>query len=695
MKTEIIFLYMFLFYLNAFAQPNRTGLFSTDLDSISKNTIPLLTSSDFNFNKRSHKLNLIEQTTRQSLGLLSFPDSLYPTALVAGDLDSNGISDIVIGFGEVGRVFIYWNGSTSYTEIMKVNNDNNFGAILSNGSDIDGDGIQDLFIGGSIKDTLYLLKGNINQNSTISKLYISINDRNISSPIQIIGKVDTNYKIAVGYPLFSMPDQQECGKVTIFKYSNSSLSVDTIHYGKEAFAYFGSKLSSCDVDGDNIPDLVVSAPYQNKFGAFYVYNMMNDSCTYLKQGNGTDSRFGNTILAVDYQEAKVGGIAISAFKNDSTATQHEGVIYWYRLKQGNGNSIGDTVITGFDENGLSGWSLCFLRKSMDTDSSAILYTTPFSTDTSSLAIFGIFNLFIPTLTIKTFPENKGLVYYSDDTAYINNQSFKITIQQQQKIEIKVLDTLQFSKKDTMVYIFSGFVRSDSLADTIRINPYKFTAKNGLIIYVVFKSDNKNQILYFSSIPNDTVGLIADVQKSNLATETIHFPYDSTWNFKDSVCIIHTVSDTTLLYKRLQSQEIWRNYKFKFWIIDNDTTYKNLDTINRNQNFVNIIAKYDTTTKIVSVDEQVNIVQNQPEIISAIPNPFTNNLKLIYKMPVDCKIIIELYDVTGEKVATLYNGLAYSGLNSNDFELREVAQGDYSIVLKTNMGLVSRKAIKIK
>ncbi len=67
--------------------------------------------------------------------------------------------------------------------------------------------------------------------------------------------------------------------------------------------------------------------------------------------------------------------------------------------------------------------------------------------------------------------------------------------------------------------------------------------------------------------------------------------------------------------------------------------------------------YDTT----AIDEhKVKLIPTRPEIIKTYPNPFNTQVKIEYFLPNSGRLKIEIYNILGQKVTTLFNGYACKG-----------------------------------
>jgi len=82
-------------------------------------------------------------------------------------------------------------------------------------------------------------------------------------------------------------------------------------------------------------------------------------------------------------------------------------------------------------------------------------------------------------------------------------------------------------------------------------------------------------------------------------------------------------------------------------------------------------------------------------INVFPNPFADDITIQFTMKKQEPIEIELYDMVGKPIKTLYNGEAINGNNSFAFTVPDIKEGSYLIKIKTEMGSVISKVIKVK
>jgi hypothetical protein len=119
--------------------------------------------------------------------------------------------------------------------------------------------------------------------------------------------------------------------------------------------------------------------------------------------------------------------------------------------------------------------------------------------------------------------------------------------------------------------------------------------------------------------------------------------------------------------------------------------------------IEILASAGFTEKLVSFE--VNIVyvppppqveQNllNPVIFTISPNPFTNEITIMYEIPRKSKTSLEIYNYFGQLVSILVDEIKQQGKHKIQLDGKELPAGIYFCVLKTNEGIQTRKIVKL-
>ncbi len=105
----------------------------------------------------------------------------------------------------------------------------------------------------------------------------------------------------------------------------------------------------------------------------------------------------------------------------------------------------------------------------------------------------------------------------------------------------------------------------------------------------------------------------------------------------------------------------------------------------------------TFSPLVSVNNEKTIVYNY-KLYQNYPNPFNPSTIIKFEVPEAQNVTLEVYNVLGQKIRTLFNGLAKAGINSVEFNstgTNNLTSGIYIYTLRTKNSLISKKFILLK
>lgn len=233
------------------------------------------------------------------------PGEQMGSEIVIGDFNSDANKDIAISstfFSSDektwrGKVSIYWGPEYSdnqKTEIIGDENNDQLGTALSRG-DINDDGVDDLIVGA--------YKADFEKNDSAGQVYIFNGDKNFSNKKKLMAS-----------------------------------SANIIFHGEQANERLGLSLASGDVNGDDVEDLLISAPgaegEQSKVyvllgGSYFPDNhrfeVKKDALIIIY---GTkDDLFGSDLSIGDYNGDGIGDITIGAYSASSEGKEQNGKVY--------------------------------------------------------------------------------------------------------------------------------------------------------------------------------------------------------------------------------------------------------------------------------------------------------------------------------------------------------------------------------
>jgi hypothetical protein len=105
-----------------------------------------------------------------------------------------------------------------------------------------------------------------------------------------------------------------------------------------------------------------------------------------------------------------------------------------------------------------------------------------------------------------------------------------------------------------------------------------------------------------------------------------------------------LEDTTITYIYSDTKLESGKYQYRLKIVDKDSSFT----------YSNVVE-----TSIVSLPKDFELSQNYP-------NPFNPTTKIDYQVPVDARVVLEVYNITGQKVAEIVNKDQFAGKYSIDF-----------------------------
>ena len=105
-------------------------------------------------------------------------------------------------------------------------------------------------------------------------------------------------------------------------------------------------------------------------------------------------------------------------------------------------------------------------------------------------------------------------------------------------------------------------------------------------------------------------------------------------------------------------------------------------------------------QVSNVDDQSGIVIRRPELKGNYPNPFNPSTTLIFELPHQMKVQLVIYNVVGQKVCTLLNGIQRAGLHQviwsgKDDLGRPISSGIYFYKMTTENYTKTLKMVLIK
>ena len=93
--------------------------------------------------------------------------------------------------------------------------------------------------------------------------------------------------------------------------------------------------------------------------------------------------------------------------------------------------------------------------------------------------------------------------------------------------------------------------------------------------------------------------------------------------------------------------------------------------------------------------EVVLVPNKLSFVNAYPNPFNPITTIGFGMPNEMKLSIEIFDVEGRRVESLFNGIKSSGYHSVDWDATYHTSGLYFVKIIADNHISTQKLMLIK
>lgn len=95
----------------------------------------------------------------------------------------------------------------------------------------------------------------------------------------------------------------------------------------------------------------------------------------------------------------------------------------------------------------------------------------------------------------------------------------------------------------------------------------------------------------------------------------------------------------------------------------------------------------------SVELFIDIKQNlKLELHQNYPNPFNPSTTIKFSLPTSQLVKLTIYDVLGQKIATIIDGIYEQGIHEAQFEAKNLNSGIYFYRLQTETMDITRKMI---
>ena len=160
-----------------------------------------------------------------------------------------------------------------------------------------------------------------------------------------------------------------------------------------------------------------------------------------------------------------------------------------------------------------------------------------------------------------------------------------------------------------------------------------------------------------------------------------------------------LSEAKSVYQRIESEATWKTVDF--------IKGKGTSTEKNNYTFIDKnleSGKYKYRLKQIDNDgkyeysKEIEVeldVPNEFSLEQNYPNPFNPSTQIEYSLPKDTRVVLEVFNILGEKVATLINERKSAGHYNVEFSGKGLTSGIYIYSIKTDESRALKKMLLLK
>ncbi len=258
------------------------------------------------------------------------------------------------------------------------------------------------------------------------------------------------------------------------------------------------------------------------------------------------------------------------------------------------------------------------------------------------------------------------------------------------------------------------IKSETLPTGYSAATTLYDALAGSEFYFQSGSLNHNIKLQFVISNIDlSAGSYGMTNGANLFFNVNFLVYDSTgalepepFNLNPSTYAVVKINKSTMFNAFLSASGINLSDALKFayqevtgsdtsFVSSGITTYDSTSSVTAYiSHFSNVVGT--KSTAVTAVKEQpASNMPTQFVLKQNYPNPFNPTTNIVYELPKTAFVHLNVYNILGEKIATLVNSVVGAGVHSVTFNPGNISSGLYIYQLKTDGITLSRKMLLMK
>ncbi len=243
------------------------------------------------------------------------------------------------------------------------------------------------------------------------------------------------------------------------------------------------------------------------------------------------------------------------------------------------------------------------------------------------------------------------------------------------------DPMEIGHYDTRGKAFSVEIRDGLIyvADKTNVGVYRLRLNQPII-------ETFPERLDFGDVPTDDTGEITlsvhNVGMTNLNISEVSIESEYFAVEFDEMIVIEPQSSAEL--DVTFSPERFIDYHSEIQISSNDEEDGEL--------FIDLVGVGITPENVLDNNEQSPIGYS---LLPPYPNPFNSTTVISYNIPIATNITLELYNLLGQRVLTLFEGQKQAGVHSVTMSASDLPSGLYFVKLEASENLFTKKVMLIK